>query len=221
MEQQMSSLYAAFGIMNDDQAEERRRNEITMRTLLESDAAIAKEADEKEAATRDGGGSGSAAKKPLVRGRPVKSGGFMPRQMSLRTGKSGKGRDGNSKSDRVTYVGKAAVRPAAPPPLAKGELFLLLDKKSREPLPAGSIPSKSTRKLSLRGKRGGSGTDPAAVGYTRQVSHYFGGHHRLLSAHHLHIPNDARSASCMARTASTRSGTGTSTTARCPACSNL
>lgn len=169
MEQQMRSLYAAFGIMNDDQAEERKRNEITMRTLLESDAAIAMEADGKEAGARVGCGSGSAAKKPpVVRGRPAKSGGFMPRQLSLRTGKSGKGRDSNPKPDRTNVV-KAAVRPAAHPPLAKGELFLLLDKKSREPLPAGSVPSKSTRKLSLRGKRGGSGTDPAAAGYIRQV----------------------------------------------------
>lgn len=183
MEQQMRSLYAAFGIMNDDQAEERKRNEITMRTLLESDAAIAMEADGKEAGARVGCGSGSAAKKPpVVRGRPAKSGGFMPRQLSLRTGKSGKGRDSNPKPDRTNVV-KAAVRPAAHPPLAKGELFLLLDKKSREPLPAGSVPSKSTRKLSLRGKRGGSGTDPAAAGYIRQVSHNFGSHW-LIFAHH-------------------------------------
>ena len=164
----MSSLYAAFGIMHDDHAEERTRNEITMRTLLESDAAIAMEADEKEAVTTNDGGGSATTTKPVVRGRPVKSGGFMPRQLSLRTGKSGKGRDGSSRPDRATYVGKAAVRPAAHPPLAKGELFLLLDRKSREPLPAGSVPSKPARKLSLRGKRGGSGADPAAAGYTRQ-----------------------------------------------------
>ena len=113
------------------------------------------------ATTNHGGGSGSTS-------TTNKSGGFMPRQLSLRTGKSGRGRDGNSRPDRATYVGKAAVRPAAHPPLAKGELFLLLDRKSREPLPAGSVPSKPARKLSLRGKRGGSGADPAAAGYTRQ-----------------------------------------------------
>jgi len=48
LEQQMSSLYAAFGIVQDERKEERNQKEEWKRNLIESDSVLAKEAYEKE-----------------------------------------------------------------------------------------------------------------------------------------------------------------------------
>ncbi|KAL3777645.1 hypothetical protein HJC23_005511 [Cyclotella cryptica] len=48
LEQQLSSLYAAFGIVQQERTEERDQKLWLKRNLLESDAALAKEAEDKE-----------------------------------------------------------------------------------------------------------------------------------------------------------------------------
>ncbi|KAL7537247.1 hypothetical protein ACHAWF_005710 [Thalassiosira exigua] len=114
LEQQMSSLYAAFGIMQDDNKEEREEKEAWKQTLLASDAAIAQEQTKVQMKDQFKGGSTPSEKKT-----PKSERSLVP--------------FGKSRSP-LTSSSKAAVRPASHPPIAKGLLLLLLDKDD-QPLP--------------------------------------------------------------------------------------
>eukprot|EP01082_Thalassiosira_pseudonana_P001776 g1120.t1 g1120 contig10:1426997-1428679(+) len=108
LEQQMNSLYAAFGIVQTERVEERDQKLWLKRNLLESDAALAKEADEKERHSVVGG---SAA-----RDRDDEPSGLY----DLSSYKI---------SARIpsTPPPVTAVKPAAHPPIVEGVLLLLLE----------------------------------------------------------------------------------------------
>lgn len=132
LEQQLSSLYAAFGIMQGENKEERIEKEAWKRTLLESDAARAKEETEKEMSNR---ADQSQRSKPKNDGTKRRS---LTKLLST-----------------PSSIPKAAVKPAAHPPIAKGLLLLLLDKDDQpmSPTPSLSNPrpkSFSARKLPLK-----------------------------------------------------------------------
>eukprot|EP00581_Thalassiosira_minuscula_P008621 CAMPEP_0183706460 /NCGR_PEP_ID=MMETSP0737-20130205/3278_1 /TAXON_ID=385413 /ORGANISM="Thalassiosira miniscula, Strain CCMP1093" /LENGTH=532 /DNA_ID=CAMNT_0025933873 /DNA_START=112 /DNA_END=1710 /DNA_ORIENTATION=+ len=125
LEQQLSSLYAAFGIMQNDSKEERNQKEAWKRTLMESDAAIAKQQTEREKMSL----SVSNANDRSSRGK-------LSRMMSP-----------------SSPLAKASVKPAAHPPIAKGSLNLLLDKDDKpvSPNQTTSTPrQKSSKRLSLK-----------------------------------------------------------------------
>lgn len=128
LEQQMSSLYVAFGIMQNDTKEERNKTEAWKRTMLESDAAIAQETSKKEMDQRAGannlcGGteSGQGPRFPMPN-IPCPS----------------------------SPLPRNAVAPAHPP-IAEGPLLLLLDKDGQA-LSMSHVPStpRSKGKLSFK-----------------------------------------------------------------------
>lgn len=131
LEQQMSSLYVAFGIMQKDSNDERNQKEEWKRTVLESDAAIAKQETRREKQQYTSAGRIDGERKPL---------------------KSDRSRRGLTKLLSPSSTPKAAVKPAAHPPIAKGHLLLLLDKDDQalQPSDAAATPrQKSGKKLPL------------------------------------------------------------------------
>ncbi|KAL9181368.1 hypothetical protein ACHAXT_010173 [Thalassiosira profunda] len=139
LEQQLNSLYAAFGMMQKDSKDERNEKEAWKRTLLESDAARAKEETEREQqqfATNDNiTGQGTA----------------------LKSDRSGRRSLTQMRSPAAVSAPKAAVRPSAHPPICKGSLLLLLNRDG-QPLQPNEQPStprqKSlSRKLLPSGRR--------------------------------------------------------------------
>mmetsp|Transcript_15799 Transcript_15799/g.34198 ORF Transcript_15799/g.34198 Transcript_15799/m.34198 type:complete len:553 (-) Transcript_15799:119-1777(-) len=123
LEQQLSSLYAAFGIMQNDNKEERSEKEALKRTMLENDAAMAKEETERERKQQfspNGSNAGQISTPKSERSSRHSLTKFLSPPASLP---------------------KAAVKPAAHPPIAKGLLSLLLDKDGQA-MP--SIPTPST-----------------------------------------------------------------------------
>mmetsp|Transcript_5474 Transcript_5474/g.13722 ORF Transcript_5474/g.13722 Transcript_5474/m.13722 type:complete len:528 (-) Transcript_5474:373-1956(-) len=126
LEQQMSSLYAAFGIMQTDSKAERSEKEAWKKTLLESDAAKAKEETERERNQQFTPKASSADKRP---GAKMSSITTLTNRLSP-----------------PPSLPKAAVKPAAHPPIAKGHLFLLLDKDGQS-MPPNASPT--TRRKSF------------------------------------------------------------------------
>ena len=108
LEQQMSSLYTAFGIMSDDNKQDRSEKEAWKRTLLESDAAIAQETERESLSEQQ-----EATPEPERRAR---------RSLRLLNPPT---------PAAAVAVPRAAVKPAAHPPIAKGLLYLLLDKDDK------------------------------------------------------------------------------------------
>lgn len=164
LEQQLKSLYAAFGIMQDDNKEEQNRNAAWRQTLLESDEAVAKEQAEQQ---KRGQTSAPAEQAPATgrrnqsRRHPSNSSGHRP--------------SFNKLLNPPVREARSAVKPAAHPPVAKGHLMLLLD-KDNQPLKAkisGNIQTNdnnqrrlsSSRKLPLKLKRSASKREPK---YKRQ-----------------------------------------------------
>lgn len=127
LEQQMSSLYAAFGIVQDDTWEERNKTEAWKRTMLESDAALAQEQSKKE----------------------------MEQQHTCANGGDGARDEQGAKLCPASASPGPSSSPSRPPvepehpPIAKGALLLLLDRNG-QPLPPNHVPADTPRS---KGKR--------------------------------------------------------------------
>lgn len=154
LEQQMSSLYAAFGIMQDDNKEE-----MSERKLTENDAAMAQEESELE---RKKQFSPNASTSQTSTPRNTPKIGRISRRKFM------------SPPDSQP---KAAVKPAAHPSIAMGMLSLLLDKDGNQ-MPINPTPSTPrTRTFSrkkLLGKssssRKSSGSSVAGLKFSRQYA---------------------------------------------------
>ena len=134
LELQMTSLYAAFSIIQNDNNEERSEKEAWKRSLVESDAALAKEESEREQKEQ-----------------------FSPK--NTYTGQQVSPESGHRNHPSVSKVLspplpretppssliRASVKPSAHPPIAKGPLLLLLDDDD-QPLAPNVNPSSSTQR---------------------------------------------------------------------------
>ncbi len=142
LEQQLNSLYAAFGMMQDDNKVERTEKEAWKRTLLESDAALAKEQEEREERNQQ---NRQQQQQFSTHGNGTNS--------TPQTEKSSRRSLTNILHPPPASLPRAAVRPAAHAPIAKGYLLLLLDKEDQplQPNNAQSTPQQrksfSARKL--------------------------------------------------------------------------
>ena len=134
LELQLTSLYAAFSIIQDDNNEERSEKEAWKRSLVESDYALAKEESERE-----------QKQQFSLRGT------YTGRQVSPESGR----RNNRSESKVLSLtlprdtppssLIRASVKPSAHPPIAKGPLLLLLDDDD-QPLSPDVYPSSSTQR---------------------------------------------------------------------------
>mmetsp|Transcript_14827 Transcript_14827/g.26789 ORF Transcript_14827/g.26789 Transcript_14827/m.26789 type:complete len:526 (-) Transcript_14827:443-2020(-) len=154
LEQQMSSLYVAFGIIQDDSKEERDQKEAWKQTQIESDAAMAKQETKREKQQFSPSGR--------IDGE---------RRASSSDHSSRRGRVKQLLSSPLPSAVKASVKPAAHPPIAQGELLLLLDKDD-QPLQPNDAPStprqKPGRKLPLRLSRSSSKRFSSAPNFKKQ-----------------------------------------------------
>ncbi|KAL7534214.1 hypothetical protein ACHAXR_009883 [Thalassiosira sp. AJA248-18] len=145
LEQQLSSLYAAFGIMQHDTKEERNERDALKKTLIESDEAIAKEQSKRE------------IKQQQEQLSPAPKAGRSRRTLTKLI------------SPPPPSQKRAAVKPAAHPPIVQGLLLLLLDKDD-QPLPPNQTPSaprqKSKRKMNLKLQK--SSKSSAGLKYKKQ-----------------------------------------------------
>ncbi len=130
----MTSLYAAFSIIQDDNNEERSEKEAWKRSLVESDSALAKEESERE-------------QKQQFSPRGTYTG----RQVSPESGRSNNRSESKVLSLTLprdtppSSLIRASVKPSAHPPIAKGPLLLLLDDDD-QPLSPDVYPSSSTQR---------------------------------------------------------------------------
>ena len=134
LELQLTSLYAAFSIIQNDNNEERSEKEAWKRSLVESDSALAKEESEREQKQQ-----------------------FSPRgtytgwQVSPESGRSNNRSVSKVLSPTLprdtppSSLIRASVKPSAHPPIAKGPLLLLLDDDD-QPLLPDVYPSSSTQR---------------------------------------------------------------------------
>jgi len=135
LNQQMSSLYAAFEIQDHDNRLERHEKEVWKRTVVESDSLMAKQSNRESTQQSNLQNSSSSNDAEPLRAR---------RSLRLLS-------PSNPRPESIPP--RAAVRPAAHPPICKGILLLLLDKDdqalSSTPSPAATPRTKSfsARKL--------------------------------------------------------------------------
>lgn len=139
LEQQLNSLYTAFGIMQDDSKEERSEMEVWRRSLLESDAALAKEQAIREAKTFD------ASEVTQQREREFEQQMTTPRKSERshrRIVQKGSRRSVTKVIDPPNSQPRAAVV-TGNEPIAKGVLLLFIDNEGK-PLQPNANPSPST-----------------------------------------------------------------------------
>jgi hypothetical protein len=166
LEQQLSSLYTAFGIMQDDSKVERSEMEVWKNSLLESDAALAKEEAVREAKKYDAAElmqpSERVSEQSII--APHKSSDLSHR----RTVKKGSRRSVTKAVDPPSLHERSAVQSAANEPIATGVLLLLLDNEGK-PLQPNANPSPSTpRQRSFLGLKTTHSTSEASNKFTKQ-----------------------------------------------------
>jgi hypothetical protein len=143
----LSSLYTAFGIMQDDNKEERSEMEVWRKSLLESDAALAKEQAIQEANKFDASEANQQ--------REMES----EHQTTTHHKRERGHRRTVKKGSRITnmiepsHSLERATVATGNEPFAKGVLLLLIDNEGK-PLPPNKISSPSTpRQRSFLGKK--------------------------------------------------------------------
>lgn len=147
LEQQMNSLYVACGIMQKDRTKERENTLITQQNLLQSDAALAKEENEKE--------RGKQHQSPQP---PGDNQSLNQRKTPIRAGHSSYSASNNGISlpkiiNSRASTPQANVQPTVNHPIIKGHLLLLLDNHNQPLSAEASVTpssSQSKRKLLLR-----------------------------------------------------------------------
>ncbi|KAL3816748.1 hypothetical protein ACHAXA_004900 [Cyclostephanos tholiformis] len=158
LELQMTSLYVAFGMIQNDNKEERSEKEAWKKSLVESDAALAKEEtkrSERESWMRFLGESDSALaieeSKRDQKQHLRPSGIYNGQQVSPDSERSNRrsvSRVHNpslSSDRRLSSLVRAAVKPSANPPIARGLLLLLLDDDD-QPVSPSINPSRSIQR---------------------------------------------------------------------------
>lgn len=165
LEQQLSSLYTAFGIMQDDNKVERSEMEVWKNSLLESDAALAKEEAVREAKKYD------AAEAMQLSERESEQSITTPHKSTdrshRRTVKKGSRRSVRA-IDPPSSNERSAVQPATNEPIATGVLLLLLDNEGKPLQPnANPLPS-SPRQRSFLGLKASHSTSEASSKFTKQ-----------------------------------------------------
>eukprot|EP00579_Thalassiosira_antarctica_P009256 CAMPEP_0201880470 /NCGR_PEP_ID=MMETSP0902-20130614/11038_1 /ASSEMBLY_ACC=CAM_ASM_000551 /TAXON_ID=420261 /ORGANISM="Thalassiosira antarctica, Strain CCMP982" /LENGTH=550 /DNA_ID=CAMNT_0048408479 /DNA_START=18 /DNA_END=1670 /DNA_ORIENTATION=- len=136
LEQQLSSLYAAFGMMESESNKERNQKEAWKRTLIESDTAIAKEETKRERNQQFSPNGSNAGQRPTPKSERS-SRRMLTKLLSPPLH--------HQRPQSNLAPPKAAVKPAAHPPIAKGILLLLLDKDD-QPLSPNHAPSTPRQK---------------------------------------------------------------------------
>jgi hypothetical protein len=134
LELQMTSLYAAFSIIQNDNTEEKMEKEAWKRSLVESDSALAKEESKRELQQRMGPESPSAVAVPVA-----------VAEHSSRRSVPMVPSPPLSRNSHPSSVIRASVKPSAHPPIVKGLLLLLLDSDD-QPLSPNVNPSLSTQR---------------------------------------------------------------------------
>lgn len=144
LEQQMNSLYAAFEMMQADRTSERASSLMWKESLLQSDAALAREESEKEKGKQQQG-----EQQPF----PSQKQNSTPiRAPHSSYSTSSKGILPH-KSRQAAAPPARSVRPATHQPVVEGHLLLLLDNHNQPLLPqatAAATNSQSKRKLLLK-----------------------------------------------------------------------
>jgi hypothetical protein len=139
LEQQLSSLYTAFGIMQDDNKEERSEMEVWRKSLFESDAALAKEQAIREAKKFDASDANQQremqSEHQIITHHKSERG-------HRRTVKKGSRRSVTKMTEPPSSLERTTVA-TGNEPIAKGVLLLLIDNEGK-PLPPNKIPSPST-----------------------------------------------------------------------------
>jgi predicted nucleic acid-binding Zn-ribbon protein len=147
LEQQMNSLYVAFGMMSVDRTKERESSLMWKNNLLQSDAALAKEESEKE----------KQQQQPPPPTPPSDNQSMKQSKIPIRPGHSSYSTSNNGVSlpsiARRVSTPQASVKPAVHPPIIQGHLLLLLDNLNQPLLPQANVASstsQSKRKLLLK-----------------------------------------------------------------------
>lgn len=145
LEQQMNSLYAAFEMMQADRTSERASSLMWKESLLQSDAALAREESEKEKGKQQHG-----EQQPPVPSQKQNSTPIRATHSSYSTSSKG---ILPHKSRRAAAPPASSVRPATHQPVVEGHLLLLLDNLNQPLLAqatAAASTSQSKRKLLLK-----------------------------------------------------------------------
>lgn len=146
LEQQMNSLYAAFEMMQADRTSERASSLMWKESLLQSDAALAREESEKEKGKQQ---HGEQQQSP-VPSQKQNSTPIRATHSSYSTSSKG---ILPHKSRRAVAPPARSVRPATHQPVVEGHLLLLLDNHNQPLLTqatAAASTSQSKRKLLLK-----------------------------------------------------------------------
>lgn len=134
LNQQMSSLYAAFEIQDNDNRLERNEKEAWKRTVVESDSLMAEQTNKESTQQQSNLQSSSSSNDEPLRARRSL------RLLSPSTPRS------------ASIPLRAATRPAAHPPICEGILLLLLDKDDQA-LPSTPSPSVTPRTKSFSARK--------------------------------------------------------------------
>lgn len=149
LEQQLSSLYTAFGIMQDDNKEERSEMEVWRKSLLESDAALAKEQAIREAKRFD---ASDASQQRDIQSTEQIITPHKSERSHRRTVKKGSRRSVTKATDHHHSLDRAAVT-IENEPIAKGVLLLLIDNDGTPLQPNANLSPSTPRQRSFLGKK--------------------------------------------------------------------
>lgn len=163
LEQQLSSLYAAFGFVTDEHTAEKEKNESLRSVLQESDFRLAQEAHVKEEHGLKRPPATPVAKpiytSPHSAASPAASGSRRPSFMQRNKGGQKKTPfpPSPAASPAAGATRSVSVKPGKTVPLAQGYLLLYQDGKSSTPRSSSSPLSPKIGKVLGRHRNGGSG----------------------------------------------------------------
>ena len=193
LEQQLSSLYAAFGIVQNERIEERDQKEEWKKNLLESDTVLAKEAYEKEQQQMNNVAIGGVATNNVAGGTvpEVQYGQYGGRMTHKQSSRSFLGRSKSASVSSPGYPGSRRSLQSSPAPpmytpppaptsltavkpsvdhttIVKGYLWLLLDKNQGAPESTPTAASShsspfSPRKLLMKSKSNSKNTPSSSA----------------------------------------------------------